>query len=176
MTKSLPLPLAKATFMSIRGALAPSSKITYAAGILRFNQFCDKYGINEEDRMPASYALLCAFIAEYKGWLSGIHSFRLVNHALWNCDDEWVHFACTAANKEGTAHKCPLRAPVSIEHLACLQRALHLSDPFYAAVWAVALCTFWGCRRLGETTVSVAVAFNEKYHVLHSILYMALQQ
>ena len=130
MTKSLPLPLAEATFLSIQGALAPSSKITYAAGILRFNQFCDKYGINEEDCMPASYALLCAFVAEYKGrqsgstikgWLSGIRSFHLVNHAPWNGDYEWVHFARTAANKEGTAHKRPLCAPVSIEHLACLQ-------------------------------------------------------
>jgi len=37
-------------------------------------------------------------------------------------------------------------------------------------VWAVALCTFWGCRRLGETTVSSAAAFDGKYHVLRSTL------
>jgi len=138
--------------MSIRGALAPNSKTTYAAGILRWNQFCDKYNIDEEDRMPTSYALLCAFIAEYKGrqsgntikgWLSGLRSFHLVNHAPWSGDDEWVHFARTSANKEGTEHKRPLRAPVSIEHLSCLRRALDLSNPFHAAVWAVALCTFW---------------------------------
>jgi len=129
--------------------------------------------------MPASYALLCAFIAEYKGrqsgktiksWLSGLRSFHLVNHAPWNGDDEWVQFARTSANKEGTEHKRPLRAPVSIEHLSCLRRALNLSDPFHAAVWAVALCTFWGCRRLGETTVSTAAAFDGKYHVLRSTL------
>jgi len=129
LAKSLPPPLAEAALMSIRGALAPNSKSTYAAGILRFNQFCDKYGISEEDRMPASYALLCAFIAEYKGrqsgntikgWLSGLRSFHLVNHAPWNGDDEWVHFARTSANKEGTEHKLPLCAPVSIEHLSCL--------------------------------------------------------
>jgi len=177
LTKSLPPPLVEATLMSIRGALAPNSKSTYAAGILRWNQFCDKYNISEEDRMPASYALLCAFIAEHKGrqsgktikgWLSGLRSFHLVNHAPWSGDDEWVQFARTSANKEGTEHKRPLRAPVSIEHLSCLRRALNLSNPFHAAVWAVALCTFWGCRRLGETTVSTAVDFDKKYHVLRS--------
>ena len=183
LAESLPPPLAEAALMSIRGALAPNSKTTYAAGILRWNQFCDKYNIGEEDRMPASYALLCAFIAEYKGrqsgntikgWLSGLRSFHLVNHAPWSGDDEWVHFARTSANKEGTEHKRPLRAPVSIEHLSCLRRALDLSNPFHAAVWAVALCTFWGCRRLGEITVSTAAAFDERYHVLRSTSYVAL--
>ena len=183
LAKSLPPPLAEAASMSIRGALAPNSKGTYAAGILRFNQFCDKHGINEEACMPASYALLCAFIGEHKGkqsgntikgWLSGIRSFHLVNHAPWYGDDEWVRFARTSANKEGMAHKRPLRAPVSIEHLSCLRRALDLSNPFHAAIWAVALCTFWGCRRLGETTVSSAADFDAKYHVLRSTLYVAL--
>jgi hypothetical protein len=177
LAESLPPPLVEAALMSIRGALAPNSKVTYAAGILRWNQFCDKYGISEEDRMPASYTLLCAFITEYKGrqsgstikgWLAGVRSFHLVNHAPWNGDDEWVRLARTSANKEGTEHKRPLRAPVSIEHLSCLRRALNLSDPFHAAVWAVALCTFWACRRLGETTVSTAAAFDAKYHVLRS--------
>ena len=90
--------------MSICGALTPNSKTTYAAGILHFNQFCNKYNIDDEDCMPASYALLCPFIAEYKGrqsrstikgWLSGIRSFHLVNHAPWHGDDKWVQFAHT---------------------------------------------------------------------------------
>jgi hypothetical protein len=74
--------------LSIMGAFASSSRSTYGAGILRFNQFCDRWAIPESDRMPASYALLCAFIAEHKGsfaggtiksWLSGIRAFHLVN-------------------------------------------------------------------------------------------------
>jgi hypothetical protein len=164
--------------MSIRGALAPQTKSSYAAGLLRWTQFCDKYSIPEADRMPASYALICAFVAEHKGlhtggvvksWLSGIRSWHLVNHAPWyGEDDPWVDFAHKAANKEGAKHKRPLRTPISIEHLACLRGAISLSDPFHAAVWAVALCTFWGCRRLGETTISVEASFNESYHVLQS--------
>jgi hypothetical protein len=147
---------------------------------MRFTQFCDEWAIDEEARMPASYALLCAFIGEHKGkqsgntirsWLSGLRSWHVVNHAPWFGDDEWVHLAHTSANKEGTKHKKALRAPVSIEHLAALRRALDLSNPFHAAIWAVALCTFFGCRRLGETTVTTAAAFDPKYHVLRSALY-----
>ena len=131
--------------------------------------------------MPASYALLCAFIGEHEGrqaggtiraWLSSICSWHLINHAPWYGDDSWVHLARISANKEGTKHKLPLHAPVSIEHLSCLRRSLDLSNPFHAAVWAVALVTFWGCRRLGETTLTVAVALDPKYHVLRSTKYV----
>jgi hypothetical protein len=128
--------------------------------------------------MPASYGLLCAFIGEYKGtvsrktirsWLSGIHAWHLTNHAQWFGDDKWVQMAHTSANKEGSHHKRPLRAPVSIKHLITLQRAILLSDPFHASVWAVALITFFGCRWLGETTIPSASSFNP---VLRSTAYV----
>ena len=145
--------------MAVQGALAPSTKSTYAAGPLRFTQFCDKWDISEEARMPADYALLCAFIGEYKGlqsgntirsWLAGLHSWHIMNHAPWHGDDSWVHLTRTSANKEGAKHKLAPRASVSIEHLSCLRCALDLANPFHAAVWAVALVTFFGCHRLGE--------------------------
>jgi len=129
--------------------------------------------------MPALYALLCAFIGEHKGkqsgntirsWLSGIRSWHIVNHTPWFGDDEWVHLTRTSANKKGTKHKKVLCAPISIEHLSALRQALNLSDPFHAAIWAIALCTFFGCRHLGETTVTTAAAFDPKYYVLHSTL------
>ena len=174
---SLPSELAENAIMSIRGAYAPNTKSTYAAGTLRFTQFCDKWGIDEETRMPALYLLLCAFIGEHKGrqagntirsWLSSIHAWHIVNHAPWFGDDEWVKLVRISANKEGTKHKWPLWAPVSIEHLLTLHRALDLSTPFHAAIWAVTLCAFFGCRRLGELMVATAAAFDEKYNVLRS--------
>ena len=100
--------------------------------------------------MPTSYALLCAFIGNYKGtisgktiksWLSGIRAWHLTNHAPWYGNDKWVQMACISANKEGSSHKRPLRAPVSIEHLLALRKVLDLSNPFHAAIWAVALVT-----------------------------------
>jgi hypothetical protein len=133
--------------------------------------------------MPASSALLCAFIGNYKGsisgktiksWLSGIRAWHLTNHAPWYGDDKWVQMARISANKEGSRHKCSLCAPVSIEHLLALRRAITLSDHFHAAIWVVALVTFFGCRRLGETTVSSVSSFNPELHVLHSAEYVYL--
>ena len=177
---ALPPQLAELAKTSIMGAWAPSTRSTYAAGILRFTQFCDKWSIPESTRMPASYALLCAFIGEYKGmvsgktiksWLSGIRAFHLVNRGVWFGDDTWVRMARISANKEGYCHKRPLRTPVSIEHLTALQRAIHPSNPLHAAVWAVALVTFFGCRRLGEVVLSSTSAFDAKYHALRSTQY-----
>ena len=147
----LPPALVESAKMSITGALAMSTRSTYAAGILRFNQFCDKWQISEGARMPASYALLCAFIGNYKGansgrtirsWLSGIRAWHLTNHATWYGDDKWVQLARISANKEGTRHKRPLRAPVSIEHLLALRRAITLTNHFHAAVCRAAVVQF----------------------------------
>jgi len=158
IAQRLPAPLVESVLMAIQGALAPNTKSTYGAGPLYFTQFCDKWGITKEACMPADYTLLCTFIGEFKGlqsgntifsWLSGLCSWHLVNHAPWYGDDDWVHLAWTSANKEGTKHKLAPRAPVSIEHLSCLHRSLNLSSPFHAAVWVVALTTFFGCRHLG---------------------------
>jgi len=103
----------------------------------------------------------------------GLHSWHVINHAPWHDDDEWVHLARISVNKEGTKHKKPLQAPVSIEHLSGLLRVIDLSNPFYAAVFAIALCTFFACRCLGKTTVMVAAAFDEQYHVLRSTAYVS---
>ncbi|KIJ91699.1 hypothetical protein K443DRAFT_14187 [Laccaria amethystina LaAM-08-1] len=163
--------------MAVQGAFAPNTKSTYAAGPLRFTQFCDKWAISEEARMPANYALLCTFIGEHKGlyfgnticsWMSGLRSWHIMNHAPWYGDDAWVHLARTFTNKEGTKHKRSPCAPVSIKHLSSLRRSIHLSNPYHAAIWAVALVTFFGCRRLGETTLTVASTVDPKYHVLRS--------
>jgi len=68
-----------------------------------------------------------------------------MNHVPWYGDDAWVHLAHTSANKEGTKHIHAPHAPVSIEHLSCLHRSIDLSNPYHAAIWAVALVTFFGC-------------------------------
>jgi len=133
--------------------------------------------------MPASYPLLCAFIGENKGkqsrntihsWLSGICTWHTVNHAPWFGDDEWVQLARVSANKEGTKHKRPLWAPVSIKHLLALRHSLNISTPCHVTIWALTLCTFFGCHRLGELTITTAAAFDEKYHVLCSTMYAFL--
>lgn len=108
VARTLPPPLLESALMAVRGALAPNTESTYGAGPLRFTQFCDKWEISEEARMPADYALLCAFIGEFKGlqsgntirsWLAGLRSWHIMNHAPWYAsDDEWVHLACISAD------------------------------------------------------------------------------
>ena len=179
----LPSALVKSAKMSITGTLAISSRSTYAAGLLRFSQFCNRWQIPEHTRMPASYTFLCAFIGNYKGttsgktiksWLSGICAWHFINHAPWYGDDKWVQMACISANKEGTRHKRALRAPVSIKHLLALRRVLQLSDHFHAAIWAVALVTFFGCRCLGEIAIRSVSLFDPNLHVLRSAEYVDL--
>jgi hypothetical protein len=175
LASKLPLPLASAACLTIRSALVPATASTYAAGMKRFTQFCDQWDIPEIDRMPASYGLLSAFIAFHVGkqtgstiktWLSGIHGWHTINHAPWYGDDKWVHLCRTVATRKGTSHEKPLRPPVSLNHLHVLRQALDLSLPFHAAVWAVALVTFFGCRRLGEITVLNLSSPNPTFNVM----------
>lgn len=160
--RSIPAALAdRADQIALLG-LAVSTLSSYGSGVLRFTQFCDEWGISEDDRMPASAHLLSAFAATYAGsyrgktiglWLSSIRMWHTVNHAPWHGDDERLHLVRKAADKLGNKFKRPVRPPVSLDHLRTLYSHLNLSDPFHAAVWATATVSFFGCRRLGETTV-----------------------
>jgi hypothetical protein len=177
LAKKLPLPLASAACLAICSGLVPATATTYAAGMKRFTQFCDWWDIPECDCMPTSYALLSAFVASHirkeagntiKTWLSGIHGWHMVNHAPWFGDDKWVHLCRTVANCEGTSHEKPPRPPASLNHLIALRRALDLSLPFHAAIWAVTLATFFGCHCLGELTVLNLSPPDLKFIVLQS--------
>jgi len=177
LKSSLPPTFVDSAYRVVHDALADSTRTTYAAGLLRFQQFCDAWKISEEDRMPASPALLTSFVAHCSGlyagntihsWISGIRSWHVLNQAEWHGDCEWVNLARVAANKSGVNHKRAPRAPVSLEHLRVLRQQLDISLPFHAAVWATALTTFFGCRRLGETTIKSHSTFNTAYHATRS--------
>jgi hypothetical protein len=68
-------------YAAVIGGLAPKTHENYAAGLLRFHQYCDTHRISEGMRMPAPYFLLTAFIADWigrvgggtvKSWMSGL--------------------------------------------------------------------------------------------------------
>jgi hypothetical protein len=152
----LPTNLVNSSFEMIYRSLAPATRSTYGAGLLRFTQFCDKYNISESDRMPASFILLVAFISEHagtvsgktiSGWLSGLKAWHDTNSAEWCGDKRWVQMARVTAKKEGTAFRKKMRDPVTVDHLAALYDGLDLSNPAHAACWAIATCSFWGVRR-----------------------------
>ncbi|KAJ6601481.1 hypothetical protein B0H10DRAFT_1746793, partial [Mycena sp. CBHHK59/15] len=135
------------TYAVLLGSFAGPTQSNYAAGLLRFHQYCDAHQISEGARMPASHMLLASFIAHHvalvgggtvKSWMSGLKAWHDLNGAHWDGDDRWVELARRTANKEGTAFKRAQRGPVTIQHMIVLRSALNLSLPFDAAVWALA--------------------------------------
>ncbi|KAF7324545.1 hypothetical protein MKEN_00495700 [Mycena kentingensis (nom. inval.)] len=170
---SLPEQLVERTYATLHASYAPNSTSSYAAGPLRFNQFCDEFGISEEDRMPASHILLSAFVSHFVGtvsgeavrnWLSGLKAWHDTSGAEWHGGERWVQLARRTANKMGSGFKREQRGPVTLEHLQALRAALDLDKPFDASVWAAATTAFWGCRRLGEVVVQSADKFDPKFN------------
>jgi hypothetical protein len=160
-------------------SLDADTRSNYAAGLLRFHQFCDLEDIPESSRMPASRTLLAAFInwsvrthgstgRSMKGWMSGLHAWHDVNGAEWFGNDGYVSRAKAGAVKISIRNRRPERQPVSIHHLLTLCSHLNPQDSFDAAVWAVALVAFWACCRLGELTIPSRNTFNPLRHVSRS--------
>ncbi|KAF5368224.1 hypothetical protein D9615_010528 [Tricholomella constricta] len=154
-------------------SLSPSTRQSYGAGLLRFTQFCDRLHISETLRMPASDALLSAFVADAAGscsgesvrnWLHGLRAWHVLNRAEWHGRDLLVRSLQRSANKLGSPFKRPLRNPISGEHLLCLHHHLDVHSPCGAATWAAALAAFWGCRRLGEL-LPPSAAFDPSKHI-----------
>ncbi|KIY46264.1 hypothetical protein FISHEDRAFT_24441, partial [Fistulina hepatica ATCC 64428] len=155
----LPEPLMENARSLIYNSFAPATRSTYAAGPLRFTQFCDRWDIPECDRMPASPTLLTAFVAEFAGsvsgrainnWLSGLRAWHTMSNAPWPDDHEWLHLSRKSAALSGRHLRRARRAPVSLLHLRTLRQSLDVTTPLDACIWAVAVTAFFGCRRLGE--------------------------
>ena len=174
---SLPHNLVLKLQNTIFKALAPNTRNAYGTGILRFNEFCDKYMIPEEQRMPASHTLLAAFIANHSGscsgscvknWLSGIKAWHDFHGAPWHGDNRIVHLARTTAGKEGTTFSRPKRHPITKSHLIAIHSRIDQHNATHITFWALALCAFWGCRHLGELTIPSPSSFDSKMHVIRS--------
>ncbi|KAJ7606933.1 hypothetical protein DFH06DRAFT_1018882 [Mycena polygramma] len=174
---TMPEDVVNRTYAVIAASWAEGSLGSYAAGLLRYQQFCDYCKTSERDRMPASHLLLSSFISHYVGtvgggtvklWMSGVKAWHDLNGAKWEGEDRWIELARRTANKEGTAFKKDQRPPVTIEHMVALRAMLDLSNPLDAAVWAIATAAFRGCRRLGELTIPSLAKFKAKYHATRS--------
>lgn len=158
-------------------SLDQSTRDGYGAGLLRFTQFCDKAGVSEEDRMPASSVLLSGFAADAAGkvasttvdnWFAGIHFWHTINGAAWNGDVMLQQVRKGVKKLVPISSKRAKRPPVTIEHMYTLRAGLDLTNAFDAAVWAVACVAFWSCCRLGELTVPSVNLFDIQKHVSRS--------
>ncbi|KAJ7059303.1 hypothetical protein C8F01DRAFT_1301867, partial [Mycena amicta] len=140
----------------VSNGLVKKSQSTYAAGLLRFTQFCDERGISEDRRMPADATLLACFISSSigahglacaKNWLNGIHYWHIINNAPWHGDGPLIRKILRAIDKEKPVEATATRGPITKAHLQCLRRNLDITSPQDAVFWALACCAFWGCRR-----------------------------
>ncbi|RXW12879.1 hypothetical protein EST38_g12974 [Candolleomyces aberdarensis] len=173
---------AEISFDSIRkiniatvSSLAEMTRTGYGSGLLRFTEFCDREGISEYSRMPASSTLLASFVADQaskassssiNSWMSAVRTWHIINNAPWHGSSEFVAQVKLGASRMAPASlkKSP-RNPVTLEHILALQKNLNPSDSFDAAVWAVACIVFWSCCRLGELTVSSEKSFSPRLNV-----------
>lgn len=150
---------------------------SYGAGLLRFHQFCDSECISEDLRMPADKFLLSAFVANAIGsctgkairnWLNGLRLWHIYNDAEWHGNEGWLPLLKKTADKKGAPFKRPPRGPITMQHLRALRACLDLSRPRDAAIWAVALAAFWGCRRLGELLIRSIKKFSVEHDTIRS--------
>ncbi|KAJ7048732.1 hypothetical protein C8F01DRAFT_918387, partial [Mycena amicta] len=143
-------------FEGLLGAHVDETRESYGAGLLRFNQFCDREQIAESSRMPADRLLLAAFVADALGtctgkcirnWLNGLHLWHTFNDAPWHGNEGFLPALKRSGDRSGVPFKRPPRAPITLEHLRALRAAIDVGTGLGAAVWAAALTAFWGCRR-----------------------------
>jgi hypothetical protein len=142
----------------------------YGAGLLRFTQFCDKFNIHENLRMPASEALLCLFIANQgagsvsentiSSWLSSLKMWHSINGAPWHGGRILKCTKRGVAKLTPPSSRKPPRDPVSLEHMLALRQHLDLSNTRDCAIWAAA-CTAWR----GITRYELRFVFHPSFNI-----------
>jgi hypothetical protein len=144
-------------------AWAESTRETYGTGLLIFHVFCDKKGLPELQRAPASGTLLSAFAATLAGsyagktianYLYGIRAWHIIHGIPWQPNDlemEAILKAADALRPPGSKRKA--RLPFTTEHISALRTQLDLTKPLDAAVFACLTTAFYATARLGELTV-----------------------
>jgi hypothetical protein len=160
---SFPLDVIIQNHLVVTQSLSPATLSNYAAGLIRFTKFCDDFHVSEQDRMPASEALLSIFITArgtgsvrkgaMQAWLEGLELWHHINHAPWFGGKALKRSVDGAAKHAPPSSSLPQREPVTMEHMRALQHSLNLSDSFDIAVFALACMAFWGCCRLGELLI-----------------------
>ncbi|KAJ3884928.1 hypothetical protein GG344DRAFT_83334 [Lentinula edodes] len=88
--KYIPLHILQQAEQITASGLTGKTKSSYAAGLLRWHQFCDQESIPEPMRMPVSEVLMAGFVCAHIGsvsgstiqlWLSGKWAWHVLNRA-----------------------------------------------------------------------------------------------
>ncbi|KAG2745666.1 hypothetical protein P692DRAFT_20651604, partial [Suillus brevipes Sb2] len=152
-------------FQVIVRSLDTNTRSNYGAGLLRFMQFCDSINIPEAERMPAAEKTL-------NNWLAGVQFWHVINGAQW-CGSQFLHHTRRGFSKMVPPSSRRAKRPPTIDALTILHDHLDLSDPFDAAVSAVAMVSFWSCCRSGELVIPSPNVIDILKHVSRTVLPLA---
>lgn len=177
LSKIFPVKLIRKWRSIIEASVDQTTRKNYAAGLLRFNQFCNKYNIPENLRMPASEELLALFIADFgagivagktvSGWLTGLEFWHTVNGAPWRGGNILKRTKQGVSNLAPSSSSKPEREPITYEHMLALRDNLDLGNSKDTAIWAAACVAFKSCCRLGELLIDSRNSFDPSRNVSH---------
>ncbi|THH17762.1 hypothetical protein EUX98_g9066 [Antrodiella citrinella] len=156
-------------------AWASSTRETYGSGILAFHVFCDRYAIPETQRAPASTEIVMSFVATLAGFYAGstirnyysaVRAWHILHRFPWTPDQTALDAILKGSHALAPPSSSrPPRKPVSITALLAIRESLDLSDGRDAAIWACAVCLFYGIARCGELTTPTLTSFSPQKHV-----------
>lgn len=147
----------------------------YGSGLLMWHCFCDGRATPEQDRAPASQALVSAFVAHmaaaYSGktisnYLHGVRAWHILHSVPWHLEKGEMDTILRAADKlTPSASKKKKRQPYTPDFITALRGQMNLEEPLDAAVFACLTTCFYASARLGEFTVRTLQSFNPSAHV-----------
>ena len=163
-------------------AWASSTRESYSAGLLVYHVYCDKKGISEELRAPASQDIITSLVASLAGSYSGstisnyVHGIRAwhVLHGLqWKLDRLELEAVLRAAERlTPSSSKRKKRQPYTPEFIARLRLQLNLEDPFDVAVFACLTTCFYAAARVGEFVIPRLDSFSPSHHVTTACIHV----
>ncbi|CAA7266802.1 unnamed protein product [Cyclocybe aegerita] len=157
------------------GAWADGTLEVYGTGLLTWHAFCDKNGVSEDQRAPASPLLIASLIATLSGAFSGgtianyvygIRAWHILHGVPWKMVDPELEALLKAAEKATPpTSKRKKHQPYTKDFMVAIRGQLDLSTPLHAAVYACLTTTFWSAARVGEFTVKNLTSFDANKHV-----------
>nr|VWP01309.1 Non-specific serine/threonine protein kinase (EC [Ganoderma boninense] len=167
----------------------------YGAGLRKFHIFCDIFSVPEQERLPASFAVLHSFAlwasadpdpldplytqsdtpfepvatVTTRKYLAAVRAWHIAQGwppPLSKDDFDRINWSLRGLDRMQAGKRSrPPRPPITLPMLSFLRAVLQIDTPFDACIWALATCAFWGMMRFGEVSVHARSNFSPRTHV-----------
>jgi hypothetical protein len=154
-----PCTISNKALVVLSSAWSDSTLRVYNDGIAAFSRWCNRSGIPIKDRLPTHEALLCNFIADHAGlisgstlrnYLSGLKALHIFHNLSFNYSERVRYMLKAASNLTPASSIRARRGPVTLVHLQLLWDSLSPISYLECAVLAAATTAFWCQARLGK--------------------------